>query len=501
MKNEKRGSGVLLHVSSLPSGYGIGDLGPDAYKFVDFLYDSKQSYWQILPLNPTEPIFGNSPYSSFSAFATNPFLISPELMVKEGLLSEKDLKPIPVFPKEKVDYDLVKEYKLRIFDIAYKNFAKGREHKAAFEKFIKKHASWLDDFAVFFALKEQYSEGMWINWPKKLRDRDPKELEKFVKNNKVAIEKVKFLQYLFIEQWQELKKHCHKKGVRLIGDIPIYVSFDSVDVWMSPNKYKLDKNRKPIFVAGVPPDYFSVTGQRWGNPVYDWDVLKKEGFAWWIERLNQNLEIFDIVRIDHFRGLVAYWEIPAEEETAIKGEWRKVPCYEFLNALIDHFGKLPIIAEDLGIITPDVEAVMEHFELPGMKVLLFAFNGDLNTHPYLPHNFKENCIVYTGTHDNNTVMGWIEGEASEHEINNLRSYVKKEANLNEANWELIELSLGSKAKIAITPLQDVLGLNATARMNTPGTSSGNWEWRFSYERINSSITKKLAEITKRSGRK
>lgn len=501
MKNEKRGSGVLLHITSLPSAYGIGDLGPDAYKFVDFLFKSKQSYWQILPLNPTDPIFGNSPYSSFSAFATNPILISPELMVNDGFLSKKDISSLPRFSKDKVDYDLVKEYKLKIFDIAYKNFAKGKGSRSGFEKFAKKNSIWLDDFALFFALKEKYTDGMWNSWPKKIKDRDPKELDKFEKENKAVIEKVKFLQYVFVKQWEDLKKYCNDKGVKLIGDIPIYVSFDSVDVWMSPEKYILDEDKNPVFVAGVPPDYFSETGQRWGNPVYDWEVIKKSGFAWWIERLKQNFNLFDIVRIDHFRGLVAYWSIPAEEETAIKGEWVNVPCYEFMDALIAKFGKLSIIAEDLGIITPDVERAMEHFHLPGMKVLLFAFNGDLNTHPYLPHNFKENSIVYTGTHDNNTAMGWIENEATEHEINNLRSYINKEVNLNEANWELIELALGSRSRIAIVPLQDIFGLGADARMNTPGTASDNWEWRFTSERMNASISKKLAEITTRTGRK
>ena len=278
MKNEKRGSGVLLHITSLPSSYGIGDLGSDAYKFVDFLFEAKQSYWQILPLNPTEPIFGNSPYSSFSAFATNPILISPELMIKEGFLSEKDIEPLPSFLKNKVDYDLVKEYKFKIFDVAYKRFAKGKEHRSEFEQFTKQYASWLDDFALFFVLKEQYSDGMWNAWPKKIRDRDPKELEKFAKKNKASIEKVKFLQYVFIKQWHDLRKYCNEKGVKLIGDIPIYVSFDSVDVWMSPQKYKLDKNKNPVFVAGVPPDYFSETGQRWGNPVYDWDEHEKDNF-------------------------------------------------------------------------------------------------------------------------------------------------------------------------------------------------------------------------------
>lgn len=502
---KKRSSGILLHLTSLPSAFGIGDMGPLAYEFADFLHRTGQSYWQLLPINPTEEIFGNSPYSSPSAFAMNIFLISPVLMMKEGMLTQDEIDSTGIFPKRCVDYAGAVKCKSRFFDLAFKRFTGKAKGRGKYDKFCKENSFWLEDFALFTVIKQHISCEEWCKWPEKIRDRNIESLNELKKKYNVEMEKARFLQYIFFVQWSRLKSYCGNKGIQLIGDIPIYVNFDSVDVWMHPDIFKLGKNKRPVYVAGVPPDYFSETGQRWGNPVYKWEYLKKNKYSWWIERMRHNLAMFDAVRIDHFRGLVAYWEIPFEEETAVKGKWVNVPCDDFFTTVCRCFPGGHIIAEDLGIITPDVEAVMKKFKFPGMKVLVFAFNGDMNTHPYLPHNYDKNYVVYTGTHDNNTVRGWFENEATEEEKNNFINYTAKQREgvpfeIKNAHWEFIRLAMLSRAKLAIIPLQDVLGLGQEARMNIPSTRENNWQWRFAPEDLTPYAEQQLAEITGLAGR-
>jgi 4-alpha-glucanotransferase len=497
---DKRGSGILLHITSLFSPYGVGDLGSGAYRFVDFLGQTKQRYWQVLPLNPTSPAFGNSPYSSISAFAGNTLLISPDLLVEEGLLSREDLDPVPAFPGARCDYSEAIRYKDKLLELAYQRFRERGIGREPFEAFCSENSSWLEDFALFVVLRKRFDGRVWNQWPVGLRDRDLHSLKAIEEESHAQIEKEKFWQHLFFKQWHSLKNYCREKGVHLLGDLAIYVGLDSVDVWANPGLFKLDGEKGPLFISGVPPDYFSETGQLWGNPVYRWDVLKKSGYRWWKERIAHNLKLFDFLRIDHFRGLVAYWEIPASEKTAINGRWVKVPVKDFLNTLRKHFSHLPIVAEDLGVITPDVREVMDHFGLPGMKVLLFAFGEDHPMHPYLPHTYKENFLVYTGTHDNNTVRGWFEGEASSEDKRRLFRYLGREVPAEEIRWALIRLAMMSVARTAIFPLQDVLGLGEEARMNRPSVAHGNWEWRLLSGQITPSVTERLLEITETYGR-
>jgi 4-alpha-glucanotransferase len=495
----RRGSGILLHITSLPSSYGIGDMGPWSYRFADFLGESKQSLWQILPLNPTEPGYANSPYQSESAFAGNPLLISPELMVRDGLLEETDLGALPEFPKGRVDYDNVVAYKQRIFDVAYERFIQtnpGHEY----EEFSAKHAFWLDDFALFKVLKIRFPGKVWTEWPQEIRDRQPEALQALIKELHKGIEREKFLQYLFFRQWISLKDYCNQRGIQIFGDIPIYVIHDSVDVWANPELFKLDDHMEPSVVAGVPPDYFSETGQLWGNPIYQWDRLRESGYSWWIRRMEHNSKLSDFVRVDHFRGLVGYWEVPAHEENAVKGRWVEAPAEDFFNTLLKRFPQLPIVAEDLGVITPDVREIMYRFDLPGMKVLLFAFGDDLPTNPYVPHNLPRNCIIYTGTHDNNTVKGWFEREATPEIKKRLFQYLGREVPVEKVHWELIRIAMMSVANMAIFPMQDILGLGEEARMNRPATTEGNWQWQLLPEQLTPHLTQRLLEMTEIYGR-
>ncbi|MEW6009548.1 MAG: 4-alpha-glucanotransferase [Candidatus Omnitrophota bacterium] len=495
-KNDsKRASGILLHITSLPSAYGIGDLGPGAYQFVDFLESTKQSVWQVLPLNPTDGINGHSPYSSISAFGANTLLISPQVLIEEGLLTEEDTKPLPNFPKDRVDYEAAIAYKEEIFNKSYSYFKRKTDKKSQYEEFCLKNSFWLDDFALYVSLKNYYKGIAWSDWPREVRDRDKIYLEQIRHELIERINKEKFLQFIFFKQWLTLKLYCQEKGIQIIGDVPIYVNYDSVDVWTHPELFKLDKEKKPQFVAGVPPDYFSKTGQRWGNPVYRWDILKRSGFVWWIKRLEHNLKLFDLVRIDHFRGFVAYWEIPASCETAVSGKWVKAPAKDFFKSLLKHFSRLPLIAEDLGIITMDVRQIMKEFGLGGMKVLMFAFGEDKPLHPYLPHNYIENCFVYTGTHDNNTARGWFENEARADEKKRFLNYIGHEISAENINWEFIRLAFMSVANTAIVPMQDILGLSRETRMNTPSTVKGNWLWRLSDGNIPQDISAKLLGMT------
>jgi 4-alpha-glucanotransferase len=494
----RRSSGILLHITSLPSPYGIGDLGKEAYKFVDFLRDTKQSLWQILPLNPTESFYANSPYHGTSAFAGNVFIISPELLLEEGLLEKGDLQNIPQFSEDKVDFESVIPFKKQLYEKAFNRF-KSKKSTYDFEEFCSNSAQWLEDFALFVSLKDKLGRS-WGDWPEDLRDRDLWTLNSAINELSDKIQKEKFLQYMFDKQWKTLKRYSNERGIRIIGDIPIYVDYDSADAWTNPELFKLDENKRPYAVSGVPPDYFSATGQLWGNPVYDWEKLQKRGYDWWIKRFERALELTDIVRIDHFRGLVAYWEVPSEEKTAINGKWVDVPTYEFFGALLKRFVSLPVIAEDLGIITPDVKEVMKYFGFPGMKVLLFAFGDDNPQNPYLPHMYEQNCVVYTGTHDNNTVRGWFEHEATEEEKRRVFKYLGHAIQAGEINWEFIRLIMDSAADTVIIPIQDVIGLGVEARMNVPSTVQGNWRFRFSWDQVSDSMKEKLLEITKKYGR-
>jgi 4-alpha-glucanotransferase len=494
-----RGSGVLLHITSLPSPFGIGDLGPSAYAFADWLAESKQRYWQILPLTPTGLAYGNSPYHSTSAFAGNPLLLSPEILVQEGFLSEKDLEVLPLFPDESVDFGTVVNHKDRLFQTVYGRF-KDSEKPPEYWAFCAENAFWLDDFSVFAAAKSLHPDQTWNEWPEDLRNRDRDALSRSRTAYQDRVEKERFLQYLFFKQWSSLKRYCNQKGISIIGDMPIYVVYDSADLWAHANLFHLNLEKRPITVAGVPPDYFSETGQLWGNPVYRWDALEETDYEWWIQRVGFNLQQFDLVRVDHFRGFLSYWEVPAREEVATNGRWVKAPAVGFFNRLRQSFPNLPIIAEDLGAITPDVWDLMDRFGFPGMKVLLFAFGRDLATNPHAPHNHTKNCVVYTGTHDNNTARGWFEHEAALEDRQRLSRYLGREVRAETVHWELIRLAMMSVADRVIFPVQDVLGLGEGARMNRPAKKQGNWGWRVLSSQLTPELSRKLSEMTDVFGR-
>jgi 4-alpha-glucanotransferase len=496
----KRESGVLLHITSLPSAYGVGDLGPEARRFADFLGNAKQRFWQVLPLNPTDPIYGNSPYSSISAIAGNTLLISPDLLFEEGLLSREDLDPIPLFLDARCNFSDAMRYKDKVLELAYQRFKSHGKGWEPFDAFCSESSSWLEDFSLFVVLKKRVDGKVWSQWPKDLRDREPTSLKTIQGECGDHIERVKFRQYLFFKQWQLLKTYCGEKAIHLVGDLSIYPSFDSADVWANPNLFKLDSEKTPTFVSGVPPDYFSQTGQLWNSPVYQWEVLKESGYKWWMDRIAHQVKFFDVLRIDHFRGLVAYWEIPVGEKTAVNGRWVEGPSEDFLNNLKENFPQLPLVAEDLGMITPDVKEIMDRFKLPGMKILMFAFKDDNPDHPYLPHTYREHCVVYTGTHDNNTARGWFENEASSEERRRFFRYLGREVPIDEVHWSMIRLAMMSAARWVILPMQDVLGLGDEARMNTPSVPLGNWEWRLLPGQLSDHISEKLREITAESAR-
>jgi len=495
-----RRSGILLHISSLPSRHAIGDLGSGAYAFADFLAHAKQSLWQVLPLNPTEEVHGNSPYSSISAFAGNVLLVSPEILVDEGLLRPEEVPPPARFPQSRVDYRAAAIEKRRLFDRAYERFRSTAWRRNGYERFRALNARWLDDYALFLVLKKQFGGAAWSSWPREFRTRDETCLGDARSLYAADIERACFFQFLFFRQWASLKEYCGGKGIRLIGDIPIYVGYDSADVWTQNRLFKLGSDGRPAFVAGVPPDYFSETGQLWGNPVYDWDALKASGFQWWIDRFAHNLGLFDFVRVDHFRGFVEYWEVSAREKTAVKGRWVKALADDFFGALRARFPGFPLIAEDLGIITPDVKEVMARLGIPGMRVLLFAFGEDNPVHPYLPLNYVENCVAYTGTHDNNTARGWFEKEALPEERERLFRYLGKRASAETVHLELVRLVMESAAAAAVIPMQDVLGLGEEARMNRPAIPHGNWEWRLLKAQIARPVADALAGMTENCGR-
>jgi len=496
---DRRASGVLLHLTSLPSGHGIGDLGPEARRFVDLLAGAGQTYWQVLPLHPTDTAFGNSPYHSPSVFAFSSLLISLEDLVRDGLLGESDLGTPPAAPPERVDHERVTAWKTPLVERACEAFLASRRGPA-FERFCAGNAAWLDDYAAFVAFKDHFGGRAWTDWPEEVRDRRPRALASLKNALCREMDMEKARQFLFARQWTRLRARCRARGVRIFGDMPIYVDHDSADVWADPGLFKLDAGKRPAAVAGVPPDYFSATGQLWGNPVYNWEALEKRSFDWWVRRMKHNLRLFDLVRIDHFRGLVGYWEVPAGDPTAATGRWVAAPARALFLRLQRAFRDLPVIAEDLGTITPDVREVMARFGFPGMKVLLFAFGGDDPDHPYLPHTYEKNCVVYTGTHDNNTARGWFEIEAGPLEIARLSRYTGRRVEAASVASELVRLAMMSPADLAVVPAQDLLGLGAEARMNKPATTGGNWEWRLRPGELEAACSRRLAELTASSGR-
>jgi 4-alpha-glucanotransferase len=420
-------------------------------------------------------------------------------MVREGFLAPSDVENLPGYQVGPIDYPAVIAAKERIFQVAYGRF-KQREKRYEYKRFCTENSSWLDDFALFMALRDRFPGSSWTQWPQEVRDRQPGALESMRDELHDALERATFLQYVFFEQWHSLKTYCNRRGIQLFGDIPIYAIHESADVWANPELFVLDDERNPSLVAGVPPDYFSETGQLWGNPVYRWDVLREREYGWWIQRVEHNLVLFDLIRVDHFRGLVGYWAVPAGETNAVNGRWIEAPAEDLLNKLFRRFPYLPIIAEDLGVITPDVREIMHRFELPGMKVLLFAFGEDLPTNPYIPHNLPRNCVLYTGTHDNNTTRGWFEREATPEIKERLFRYLGREVPVEDIHRELIRLAMMSVANIVIIPMQDVLGLREEARMNRPATPEGNWRWRLSPEQLTPSITDMLWGMTELYGR-
>ncbi|MFW6324492.1 MAG: 4-alpha-glucanotransferase [Desulfovibrionales bacterium] len=495
----KRQSGILLHITSLPSKFGIGDLGPGAFAFVDLLAESHQSLWQVLPLGPTTMGSGNSPYSSLSAFAGNPLLISPEHLLRDGCITEEHIGNVPHFPKIQVDYQSVWKYKEGFLSRAYAGGMHWAREKG-FDDFCSRNAFWLEDYALFSALKVTFDHRHWMEWPEEIRARDEVSLSRAREELAGMIEEEKFRQFIFARQWIRLREHCQRKHIQLIGDIPIYVNSDSSDVWSHPNLFKLMPDRTPEVVAGVPPDYFSETGQLWGNPVYDWEEAERTGFSWWIQRLEHKLERFDYVRLDHFRGFAASWEVPVTAETAKEGRWQKAPGRSLFATVREKLGKLPFIAEDLGYITEDVHALRDEFELPGMRVLVFGFGEQTGPHPFLPHNYTANSVVYTGTHDNPPVKEWYQKETSHKERERISVYVGKEVDEENVGWELIRLAMMSVAGMAVFPMQDVLGLGGESRMNVPSEAEGNWKWRLSPWEIDDQVMLRFKEMTVCYGR-
>jgi 4-alpha-glucanotransferase len=496
MKNE-RSSGILLHITSLPGNYGIGTMGKEAFEFVDFLVASGQKIWQILPLGHTG--YGDSPYQCFSAFAGNPLLINIDRLLDQELLAKEDLPTDLKYNEDAVDFGQVFTFKFALLRKAYERF-KANNHKVRqmqFESFAKKNGFWLDDYAFFMALKNHFGGKSWSEWDKPVKTREPEALERYRQHLADDIGYYRFLQFVFYRQWLELKAYANLNDIMIIGDIPLYVAGDSADAWSNSGIFDFDKDLNPVTVAGVPPDYFSETGQLWGNPIYKWDVLEEDGFSWWIERVKANLVLYDIIRIDHFRGLAAYWSVPFGEKTAIKGEWIEAPGQKLLEALYEALGDLPIIAEDLGVITPDVVELRDGFDLPGMKILQFAFDsGEEND--FMPHTYVKNCVVYTGTHDNDTTLGQFKSVRDTD-----RLFMKEYFNVDERDpaWSFIRLAWSTVANMAIAPLQDLLRLDTGARMNFPGKPSGYWKWRFRKEMLTSEHAEELLKITRLYGRK
>jgi 4-alpha-glucanotransferase len=494
-----RASGILLHPTSLPGRHGIGDLGSEAYAFVDFLAATGQRWWQILPLGPTG--YGNSPYQSTSSFAGNPLLIDVDNLVERGWLPRDCNLHDPLLPADHVDFDAVAVLKEGMLRLAFEGFRANGEDPH-FEEFIATNHTWLDDYVLYQALKDVHGGLPWYEWSDELITRDPQALASWREKLAEGIRYHEFVQFAFEVQWQRLRAACRERGLMLIGDLPIFVAHDSADVWANPELFYLNERGQPLVVAGVPPDYFSETGQYWGNPLYRWDANAAEDYAWWAARLRYLLGRVDIVRIDHFRGFEAYWEIPSGSPTAASGKWVEGPGNNFFEALRRRLGHLPLIAEDLGLITPGVEALRDEFALPGMRVLQFGFSADPGAEKHLPHRFVPHCVVYSGTHDNDTTLGWFTSSdvattQSWAEIIAERAFARRYVSTEGVgfHWDMIRLAMASTADTAIIPLQDILGLDSRARMNTPGQAEGNWRWRYQKGAIDQTVQDRLAELT------
>ena len=487
-----RSSGILLHPTSLPGPYGIGDLGPEAFRFVDFLADAGQTLWQVLPLGPTG--YGDSPYQCFSALAGNPLLISLDKLSPPP--------PHPAFPEDEVDFARVIPWKLETLALAAAHFFDhaSAQERARYESFCADNAGWLDDFALFMALKQRDQNLSWTAWDPGIRWREPQALAHWRQALAAPIARQKFLQHMFFEQWNALHQYARERGIRIMGDLPIYVAHDSADVWSNPRYFRLEPSGDPTTVAGVPPDYFSSTGQLWGNPIYAWDALEADGYGWWLDRFRAVFKTVDVVRLDHFRGFEAYWEVPMPAQTAEHGRWTKGPGGKLFHAVRQALGDLPVVAENLGVITPEVEAIREEFGFPGMSILQFAFGNDAQGNTFLPHNYPREVVAYTGSHDNDTTVGWWNGEGhstrSEEEILRERHRARRYLNCDgsEINWVFIRALLASVADTAIIPLQDVLGLGSKARMNQPATLGGNWRWRYGRDALTPDMAKRLREM-------
>ena len=494
MKNRK--SGVLLHITSLPGIEGIGTMGKNAYQFVDFLVEIGQKFWQILPLGPVGA--GYSPYQCFSAFAGEPMMIDLELIKDEGLLKTEDFAVIPKFFQTRVEFEKVRKWKIVLLEKAFLNFRENRffQYKDEYNYFLNEHGWWLHDFALFMAAKEHFGPVSWYKWEKDFKLRKPEALNKLAQLLWDKTDFHRFLQFLFFRQWFALKKYANSKGIDIIGDVPLYVSGESADVWTNTDIFILDKNLKPIEVGGVPPDYFSETGQLWGNPVYNWTRLKERDYDWWMARMHFNLNFFNLVRIDHFRGLESYWSVPAKEKTAINGKWIPANGKEMLAKLKSQIHELPLIAEDLGVITPEVEKLRDEFNLPGMKVLQFAFTTDAKNKD-LPHNYTNDFVVYTGTHDNDTTLGWLRSVKSDEKLM-VEKYIGK--SVVESLNAVVEMAMASVANTAIIPMQDILQLDEKSRMNTPGTATGNWGWRFQWKQLKLRHKKFIKKLTEKYNR-
>ena len=486
----RRSSGILMHPTSLPGPYGIGDLGPEAFTFIDTLAESGCRLWQVLPLGPTG--YGDSPYQCFSAFAGSPYLVSPELLLNEGLLTPNDLADMPTWDPNRVDFGIMYQWKPALLQRAYRRLVSLDVFeilRSEFKQFCAGNSGWLDEYAIFMTIKDIHGGKAWNEWEETLRTRQKPALEAFSRDNYQAIEQVKCLQFLFYRQWNALKTYANQKNIQIIGDIPIFVAMDSADTWANPELFYLDGKGSPTVVAGVPPDYFSETGQLWGNPLYKWEIHKNSGYVWWIDRIKAALGLYDIVRIDHFRGFAGYWEIPFGEKTAINGRWVKGPGADLFDAIKKALGDLPIIAEDLGEITPDVVELRDQFGLPGMKILQFAFSGPDN--PFLPHLYPQNCVVYTGTHDNDTSWGWYM-KAPEHEIRYYHEYLNRGA--EDVPGDMVNTIWSSVAMFALAPMQDLLGLRSEDRMNFPGKVGGYWAWRMKPGSFNTDLVNRLKKI-------
>jgi 4-alpha-glucanotransferase len=500
-----RASGILLHPTSLPGPHGVGDLGPEAYRFLEFLHAAGHKLWQVLPLNPTG--YGDSPFQCFSASAGNPLLLNIDRFIEKGILSKTDLAGSPVWPLESVDFGRVIAYKTPLLKKAARNFLETAtsNDRGSFETFCRSNAGWLDDFALFMAVKDAHDLVAWPRWPADIASRKPEALREWSGRLAQEIEAIKYWQFEFTQQWQSLRDYARERNIRIIGDIPIYVAHDSADVWANREFFWLDAAGNASKISGVPPDYFSATGQLWGNPIYNWAHLKETNYNWWVDRFRAAMRLYDIMRIDHFRGFEAYWEVPGGESTAQNGRWVKGPGAELFSVVQSELGELPIIAENLGVITPEVEAIRTQFNYPGMAILQFAFGNDPQGPSFRPHNYDRNLVAYTGTHDNDTTSGWWSSKGMGDSIRTADDVLKEHAFAraylgigpdDPIHWALIRAVLASVANAAIIPLQDVLGLGSHARMNLPGTPSGNWRWRMKPDSLTENIVSRLKEMNK-----